>query len=553
MKTNFIVKIGVIGIIPALLMVNSGLANAVFNVQVNSNSNPWTHLKANNQPDKFQFVVVPDRTGNERPGVFENAVRKINLLQPEFVVCVGDLVEGYSEEAHTYEDQWEEFDNFVNELQMPFFYACGNHDLANNKMLKIWERRFGKLYYHFVYNNVLFLVLDTEDPPNPPPGAAGISAEQIGYFRKALKENKNVRWTFVFMHRPMWTSADITNGFKDIEEMLQDQSYTVFAGHTHTYKYEQRLGRDYFVLATAGGVNKLRGTSIGEMDHIAWVTMRDNKPIIANILLDGIGDAEICEEAIKKFKTKVTRPNQIIDCDVITTDSDIFESVKTPLIFVNHSKFSMHVKAAFEPIKGIVAEPSTFDINLKPESCRIIDVALKADKPLKVKNIKPMLIVGEVKFTGRNHTYFNVPFSQSIIIAEKFNRKTLDFENSIEGCKDMHQCALSVKDGNLIVKILDDDPYFSIPVNINIPSSDRLVIIIRAKSTSKGNGQLFWATEDAPVLNLARSILFPQIHDGKWHEYKIKINPVGIINKIRLDPSIGSGTYEIDSIKFVRF
>ncbi len=36
--------------------------------------------------DNFQFVIVGDRTGRPRPGVFSNAMHQINLMQPEFVV-----------------------------------------------------------------------------------------------------------------------------------------------------------------------------------------------------------------------------------------------------------------------------------------------------------------------------------------------------------------------------------------------------------------------------------------------------------------------------------
>ena len=51
---------------------------------------PWNHLNLNNDPDNFQFAIVTDRTGGHRPGVFEDAVHKLNLLQPEFVMSVGD-------------------------------------------------------------------------------------------------------------------------------------------------------------------------------------------------------------------------------------------------------------------------------------------------------------------------------------------------------------------------------------------------------------------------------------------------------------------------------
>src|SRR5881392_4081346 len=61
--------------------------------------NPWTHLRLNNDPDEFRFAIVSDRTGGHRPGVFSRAVEQINLMQPEFVLSVGDLIEGYTEDA----------------------------------------------------------------------------------------------------------------------------------------------------------------------------------------------------------------------------------------------------------------------------------------------------------------------------------------------------------------------------------------------------------------------------------------------------------------------
>src|SRR5579863_6918860 len=60
--------------------------------------NPWTNLGFNNQQRNFQFAIITDRTGGHRPGVFAAAVQKINLMQPEFVISVGDLIEGYSED-----------------------------------------------------------------------------------------------------------------------------------------------------------------------------------------------------------------------------------------------------------------------------------------------------------------------------------------------------------------------------------------------------------------------------------------------------------------------
>ena len=66
-------------------------------LQVEAESrNPWTHLKVNNDADDFQFAIVSDRTGGHRAKIFSRAVEQLNLLQPEFVLSVGDLIEGYT-------------------------------------------------------------------------------------------------------------------------------------------------------------------------------------------------------------------------------------------------------------------------------------------------------------------------------------------------------------------------------------------------------------------------------------------------------------------------
>ena len=59
---------------------------------------PYSHLNFQNNPDNFQFAVIGDRTGGHRPGVFQGGMDVLNLLQPEFVMSVGDFIEGYVDE-----------------------------------------------------------------------------------------------------------------------------------------------------------------------------------------------------------------------------------------------------------------------------------------------------------------------------------------------------------------------------------------------------------------------------------------------------------------------
>jgi hypothetical protein len=248
--------------------------------------NPWTSLKLNNDSDQFTFAVVSDRTGGHRDKVFSQAVQRINLLQPQFVMSVGDLIEGYTTKEETITSQWNEFDGYVKRFEMPFFYAAGNHDIPNLVQATKWGERYGKRYYSFTYKGVLFLVLCSE---NPPDGIGTIDKEQNEWLRKTVAANKDAKWTFVFLHKPIWTDKDLTkNGWAEVEKTLAGRKYTVFCGHVHRYVRFERNGAEYYQLATTGGGSRLRGVEYGEFDHVAWVTVKKDRPLIANVMLDGI-------------------------------------------------------------------------------------------------------------------------------------------------------------------------------------------------------------------------------------------------------------------------
>src|SRR5690606_18050753 len=132
---------------------------------------------------------------------------------------------------------------------------------------------------------------NTEDGQRP-----GLGDAQVEAISRAIDEHANVRWTLVFMHRPLWLSAESELGrqqFERIEQKLAGRPYTVFAGHFHRYARHVRNDRRYIVLATTGGGSRMRGPLFGEFDHVAWVTMTDEGPRIANLMLDGIAGEDV--------------------------------------------------------------------------------------------------------------------------------------------------------------------------------------------------------------------------------------------------------------------
>ncbi|MGL4555389.1 MAG: metallophosphoesterase, partial [Gemmataceae bacterium] len=267
-------------------------------------------------PESFQFAIVSDRTGGHRARVFAQAVEQLNLLQPEFVVSVGDLIEGYSRDKERVGNEWKEFQTYVSRLQMPFFYVPGNHDITNDVMADLWKEKFGRAYYEFVYKDVLFVCLSSEDPPGK--RYANVSEKQLKWLGEVLEKNEGVRWTHVFVHKPMWILPDVAeNGWGAVEKRLAGSKHTVFAGHVHRYqKFVRNGGMNYYMLATTGGGSKLRGPEYGEFDHIVWVTAKKDGPVLANVLLDGIVREDLApivsaEEGVKEYGRRPTSPVEV--------------------------------------------------------------------------------------------------------------------------------------------------------------------------------------------------------------------------------------------------
>ena len=311
----------------ALSVDGSSLAGEFsYDAEALPGAKPWTSQEFNHDSEKFQFVIIGDRTGGHNvEGTFEIAMGQLNLLQPEFGINVGDLIEGYSDDPAELNAEWDQVDALVANLEFPFFRTPGNHDIANSTAQQVWRDRYGATHYSFVYGDTLFLILDSENPPREaPPGMkeklelynrlqvedperaqamlaefmsdeaviAGLAkpvefdAAQIAFIEDALAKNSNVRWTFLFLHEPSWENP--SDSFKAIQEMLEGRKHTFFAGHLHYYDYDLIDGHEYITMGPAGASFHHEGP--GNVDHVTWVTMTDDGPQIANIALKGVFD-----------------------------------------------------------------------------------------------------------------------------------------------------------------------------------------------------------------------------------------------------------------------
>lgn len=344
---------------------------------------PWTDQAFRNDARDFQFVIMSDRTGGMQPGVFAEAVRKVNLLQPEFVMSIGDLIDGYTEDEGLVREQWEEFDAIVRQLEMPFFYLPGNHDISNVSMHRQWQERLGPAYYHFVYGNVLFLCLNTE--PH-----CRIDDEQVASFRKAIDENPEVRWTFIFLHRPLWAYGQ-QGGLEKITGHLDQRPFTVFSGHDHAYRKSERDGNTYITLATTGGGGPMRGPELGEADHVTWVTMTDDGPRIANLLLEGVYDENMVDDESFPMVTSL-RHGGWLSTKPIVHETDQFDRLTAEVHLVNHAPLPMHVRGGMTPQDGLRFEPAELDVVVGPSESRSIPITLLGGADTSIARLEPVRI-----------------------------------------------------------------------------------------------------------------------------------------------------------------
>lgn len=290
---------------------------------------PWFGKLPELATGDFSFAVLGDRCGMATAGVFEKALEVVKDLKPDFVVSVGDLIEGYWSDPADAAAEWEDIDAKIQAMGLPFFHVVGNHDYGSEVMLNVWRDRKGFEYYAFRAGDALFLMLNTEDPPSelsdefiaiikkatynvqndPDNSDAHMQAfykdivscmspeqlkemgridlafgeEQLAFAERILEENRDAKWTFISMHKPGWKSED--KHYHKLIEMLDGRPHTVFAGHLHAMEYSASGSGERIQLGRTGGHAHGLGP---ESDNLfLWVNVRDGKPSYRVIHLNG--------------------------------------------------------------------------------------------------------------------------------------------------------------------------------------------------------------------------------------------------------------------------
>ena len=308
------------------------------------------------EEDAFTFVVFGDRTGGPKEGVniLAQAVADTNLIEPDLVMTVGDLIEGYNTT-----DQWmpqmTQFKEIMGELICPWFPVAGNHDIywrGDNKPEgeheKSYEMHFGPLWYAFEHKNCFFIALYS-DESNPQtgeknfnkPDSQRMSEDQFNWLKSMLDKAKDADHVFLFLHHPRWLGRNYGEDWDKVHKELVKAGNVsaVFAGHIHHMRYDPKDGIEYFSLATVGGHQPSWSPAAGFLHQFNIVTVRKNQIAHSVVPVGGVMDpkaitGDVSEQAERlarhspvKFKAPIGFKDDGSVADEITF------TVKNPAIF----------------------------------------------------------------------------------------------------------------------------------------------------------------------------------------------------------------------------
>ena len=199
-------------------------------------------------PSDFRFVILGDRTGEAVAGVYREIWRELDHDHPDFVVSVGDTIQGGDD--RTVDAEWRK----ILALLTPYrryriFFAPGNHDVWSEASAEAYEKYTRHpLHYSFDYRQAHFTILDNSRSDQLP-------AEEFAYLQKDLELHKNQPLKFIVSHRPSWIlNAVLGNPGFPLHQLAKRYGVKyVIAGHIHQMLRFEVEGVTYLSMPSAGG------------------------------------------------------------------------------------------------------------------------------------------------------------------------------------------------------------------------------------------------------------------------------------------------------------
>lgn len=268
-------------------------------------------LRAVTEPkNDFRFSIIGDRTGGAQPQIYGRVWREVDLLHPEFVINVGDTIQGGNDQLA--EAQWLELRPLFQRYgHFPLYFTPGNHDVFSDTSRQLYEKQSGRpVQYSFNYQDAHFTVLDNSQTTD-------LSQGQLEFLARDLARYKDKNPKFIFFHKPYWIPL-IKLGASQFplhQLALKYGVKHVISGHGHQFVRLVRDGVAYMEVGSSGGqmtaaLELGHGFKEGRFYHHVWGHVKGSKVALTVKEIDGVKGAgrmfraEDWDDNGPKFDTK---------------------------------------------------------------------------------------------------------------------------------------------------------------------------------------------------------------------------------------------------------
>lgn len=248
-----------------------------------------THLdsKRININNSSEGRYIPDKYIK----VFENFKKTMDIFEPEFIIHLGDVIEGTHVPVNVGMEELKLVKQEIDKVGKPVYWAIGNHDLRS-----VARRRFQQALEIDYINKVIdngpyrFIIFDANyhkkggAPQNPIAGdyvPGFVSKENMAWLEEKLKTDKHV---YIFMHHSLvpfkYTSKNPVANKSEVRSLLSKYNVeAAFYGHIERRYFGIHDGVKYYSFP---GIKK----SPRYPGAYYTMTLEEGKPIIDMFYID---------------------------------------------------------------------------------------------------------------------------------------------------------------------------------------------------------------------------------------------------------------------------
>lgn len=392
----------------------------------------------NSEP--FTFAVMGDpqpAKGNRHYEIFTGHIEKINELNPDFTLLIGDYIVGYGEVPN--KDNWDTYKKAASKIKGKYYQIPGNHDIPIADDEKTYREAFidsfgdgtNPFYYSFDYKDYHFIMLFNIEKAI----WGSIGNEQFEWLKKDLEKNRDKN-IFVSMHVPIW-NRDKAAGIKEerylfwknnIHPLFKSHKVkAVFAGHIHSFGPTEKIdGIDYFITGGGGGHLRKWYQDFGGEHHFMLVTVDGNNIKYRVVTGDKIVDPKIADVTQNHIFAERANKDVILSYDHIMSNlKDTFNiGLYNPFVDSNLTgDLSWDIDD-----KTFEITPKQMTIDLKPKETK--KLTFDIDVLNKDFYLKPF---PKLKFNLHSKGE-DIVFTRDIIFQKtlKIKNKSIDFNKKIE-------------------------------------------------------------------------------------------------------------------------